>query len=228
MTPAQPDAPVLRAEVLLFFDYTCPFCYVERFRFAALSGEQPVQLMPIPFELHPDLPEEAVSLDDLGLRHSAHVEAYLARVACDGGFPMTIPDILPNTHRAMILAEVARDDGAETHERVHGAIFEAFFGRGEDISSAEVLLRIARQAGIDPADVEAAWAGDEHEEHQARLAAYHRLAHGVGVSATPSALVCNELLIGSRPYGQLVESVQRCLATHAQTAGDEEEEQSRT
>jgi predicted DsbA family dithiol-disulfide isomerase len=210
-----------RAQVLLFFDYTCPFCYVERFRFQVLAAEQPVEIVPVPFELHPDLPAcPPVSLDELGLRHSEHVEAYLQRVACDGGFAMAIPDILPNTHRAMLLGEVARDEGVEAHERVHAAIFDAFFGKGQDISSAEVLLGIARDTGLDAADVEAAWEGDEHEEHQQRLTAFHRLAHSVGVEATPSALVCDELLIGSRPYGQLVESVQRCLEGHAGETGE--------
>ena len=36
---------------------------------------------------------------------------------------------------------------------------------------------------------------------------------GLGVGATPSALICNELLIGSRPYRVLEAALERCLVT---------------
>ena len=49
----QPD-PARSARVLLFFDYACPFCYVDQFRFAGLAEEHPMELVLVPFELRPD------------------------------------------------------------------------------------------------------------------------------------------------------------------------------
>ncbi len=35
----------------------------------------------------------------------------------------------------------------------------------------------------------------------------------LGIDSTPAALICNELLIGSRPYQVLKDSIDRCLVT---------------
>ena len=35
----------------------------------------------------------------------------------------------------------------------------------------------------------------------------------MGIDSTPAALICNELLIGSRPYQVLRDSIDRCLVT---------------
>ena len=53
-----PNGPV-RPRVLLFYDYACPFCYVDQFRFERLAREHDVEIVPVaerqlnvpPFEL---------------------------------------------------------------------------------------------------------------------------------------------------------------------------------
>jgi predicted DsbA family dithiol-disulfide isomerase len=202
-------------KVLVFFDYACVFCYTEWFRLAHLAERYHAELTPVPFELRPDLPAEGVSAAAHGLAHSEHVDEYLHTLARRGGFPLVIPDLVPNTHRAMVLAEVARDAGAETHKRVHAAIFDAYFGRGLDIGSADVLLPIAEEHGLDPAEVRRAW---DEGTFEPRLDEFHDFAHRLGVTMTPSALVCDELLIGTHPYRQLAEAAERCLQRAAQSS----------
>jgi hypothetical protein len=46
-----------------------------------------------------------------------------------------------------------------------------------------------------------------------RLHQFRHIGMHLGIESTPAALICNELLIGSRPYGVLKESVDRCLVT---------------
>jgi len=72
------------------------------------------------------------------------------------------------------------------------------------------LLGIAADHAFDTADVAAAFAEGRYDE---RLHQFYHLALAMGVSATPSALICNELLIGSRPYQVLADSLERCLVT---------------
>ena len=96
----------------------------------------------------------------------------------------------------------------EAHERVHRAIFDAHFGRGMDIGSREVLLGLAEATGLDRAAVERAWGDGAYD---ARLASFRDFAHSLGVTATPSALVCDELLVGTHPFGQLADAAERCL-----------------
>ncbi len=193
--------------VLIFFDYACPFCYVDQHRFDALHGELEFERVLIPFELKPAMPEEGIDLAEVGSGHSDRVDEYLRRTAKKEGFPFAQPGFLPNTHKALVLGEVARDAGSSTHQEAHRAIFNAYFGEGLDIGSRQVLLEIAEEVGMKAEEVEHAWDEGVHEE---RLHSFRHLAASLGLDATPAALICNELIVGSRPMGVLRDALKRC------------------
>lgn len=169
-----------------------------------------LELVLVPFELRPDAPPGGLSAEAEGLRHSERVEAHLIAAAREEGREMVLPDLVPNTHLAMALAEYARDLGEDMHRRAHDAIFDAYYVGGRDIGSREVLLDVASDLGLEPADVTEAWDSGRYDQ---RIHEYAHLAMHLGIDSTPAALICNELLIGSRPYGVLREAVQRCLLT---------------
>ncbi len=204
---AAPAAPVT-PRVLVFFDYACQFCYLDWPRFKRLRAEHTVELFLIPFELRPGLAETGVSIAEMGAGHSERVEEYMQRMAREADIGLTFPSFVPNTHLALALGECARDAGPEVHESVHEAIFSAYSARAEDIGNAEVLLRIANEEALDVADVAAAFAERRYDE---RLHQFRHLALEIGITATPSALICNELLIGSRPYEVIEASLEHCL-----------------
>ena len=158
------------------------------------------------------MPPEGMSAKEHGLAHSERVEEYLRRVAREGGFPLLMPDHVPNTHLALTLGEWARDAGEERHVATHRAIFDARYGRGLDLGSRQVLLGIAASLGLDTQDISRAWDERRFDE---RLGQFRHLALYLGVAATPAALVCNELLIGSRPYQVLSDALGRCMVTPA-------------
>jgi predicted DsbA family dithiol-disulfide isomerase len=170
----------------------------------------------VPFELRPSLPEEGVSLGEVGAAHSDRVNDHLFKVARQNGVPFMLVDRVPNTHLALAMSEFARDLGPERYQQVHEAIFRAYQGEGRDIGSRSVLLEIARDAGIDEEELEAAW---DQERYDGRLHAFRHYGLEVGVRATPSALICDELLVGFRPYAVLEAALRRCLAGDA-NAGD--------
>jgi predicted DsbA family dithiol-disulfide isomerase len=206
--------------ILVFYDYACPFCYVDQYRFDQLKTEHDVEIVLVPFELRPRMPTAGVSAREHGLGHSERVEQFLLNLAEQGGFPMSLPDAIPNTHLAIVMGEVARDRGGEVHERVHRGVFDAYFGRGLDIGKEEVLLAEAAGLGLDVDKVAEAWLTDEYEQ---RIRGFRNVAIAIGVTATPAALVCNELLIGSRPYGIIRDAVERCLVTPDTAAMAEQE-----
>jgi predicted DsbA family dithiol-disulfide isomerase len=78
------------SRVLIFYDYACPFCYVDQFRFDRLENEQPdVEFALAPFELRPDMPEEGYQMSELeAAGQSDRVEDHLVRIAQRDGFPM--------------------------------------------------------------------------------------------------------------------------------------------
>lgn len=208
-----------RPRVLVFFDYACPFCYVDQHRFDALQQELDMafDLFLVPFELRPGMPEEGVDLAEADTGHSERVDEYLARTAEKEGFPFTQPPFLPSTHRALVLGELARDAGDEPHRKVHAAIFRAYFADGLDIGSTDVLREIAAAVGIEGSELERAWSDDTYDE---RLHQFRHVALNLGLDATPAALICNELFIGSRPSGILRDALMRCDAhLEAERAG---------
>ena len=172
-----------------------------------------VEMVLVPFELRPSIPAAGLAI---GAReaggHSDRVEEHLARIAEREAIPFTSPAFVPNTHMALGLGEFARDRGDEVHLLAHDALFGAYFGGGLDIGRREVLLDIAEELGFEPGEVEAAWDERRYDE---RLHQFRHLALGIGLESTPAALICNELLIGSRPYEVLKQAVDACLVTAA-------------
>ncbi len=198
--------------VLVFFDYACPFCYLDWPRLKQLRAEHHIELFLVPFELRPDLPSEGVPVASAGAGHSERVEEHMRRMAAEGGLTFTAPSFLPNTHAALTLGEYARDMGPGIHESVHEAIFAAYAGESRDIGAVDEVLAVAREEGLDVGDVIDAIARGRFDE---RLHQFRHLALAMGVTATPAALICNELLIGSRPYQVLSRALERCVVDGA-------------
>ncbi|HET6497779.1 MAG TPA: DsbA family protein [Coriobacteriia bacterium] len=200
-----------RPRVLVFFDYACPFCYVDQHRFDALQREPGLEfdVFLVPFELRPGMPEDGIDLAEVEAGHSQRVDEYLRRTAEKEGFPFVQPPFVPSTHRALVLGEVARDQGDDLHRKVHAAIFSAYFADGLDIGSVDVLRQIATATGIELSALEDAWSDETYDE---RLHQFRHVALHLGLDATPAALICNELLIGSRPAGVLRDALTRCDA----------------
>jgi predicted DsbA family dithiol-disulfide isomerase len=195
--------------VTAFFDFACPLCYVDRPRFLRLRAEHGVVLDFIPFELRPGILART-SPETMGATHSPRVEEYLDRVAAEEGTPLAHPDFVPNSHDALALAELARDAGPAYYESMQGAIFAAYLGAGRDISDRSVLTQIAAKEGFDSAQIARVW---EERVYDERLAALRAYAIQIGVAATPSAIVCDRLLIGSRPYGVLEQALAACTGS---------------
>ncbi len=118
-------------------------------------------------------------------------------------------DLLPNSHAAIVLGEIARDAGPAVHRAVHLGVFDAYYGRGLDIGDRAVLLEVAERAGLARGVVEAGWRDPTYEK---RVHALRHLAVALGVSATPSALVCDTLIVGTRPPAVIAATVEECLS----------------
>ncbi len=200
----------VRPRALVFFDYSCPFCYMEMFRLDRLASRHDLEIVDIPFELRPRIPLEGISAAEHGLTHTPNVEEFMLRTAAREGYPMRMPDHIPHTRSAIVMAEVARDAGLETHERVHQAILAAYFADGRDIGHKEVLLDIAEETGLSTEDVVEAWLEDTYA---ARLHGFVHVAGALGIGEIPAVLICNELVVGVRPYRVMEDLLSECLVT---------------
>ena len=170
-----------------------------------------VEIVLVPFELRPDMPDEGFQRSEFEEGgHSYRVKEHVLGLAEREGFPMVTPPFLPKTHLAHTLVEIARDQGDERHRELHHAVFGAYFGQARDSGSKDVLLALAEDHGMDTDEVITAWDEDGYAE---RLHQFSHLAMHLGLDSTPAALICNELLIGSRPYGVVRDALERCLVT---------------
>jgi predicted DsbA family dithiol-disulfide isomerase len=199
-----------KPRLLVFFDYACQFCYLDWPRFKRLRSEHKAEIILVPFELRPTIGAAGVPATEAGHDYSESVMAHMREMAEEGGLTVEFPGFVPNTHRALALGEYARDQGTDVHESVHEAIFGAYNARSRDIGSEEVLLEVADGAGL---DVDAVREVLRQGAYDDRLYRYSCLAASMGITATPAALICNELFIGTRPYRVLEESLERCLVT---------------
>lgn len=154
------------------------------------------------FELRPD---PVPSLDPAG--------DYLTRVWRDSVYPlserlgitMQLPPIEPRSRRAHEAAKWAQTQ--DQFDAYNGALFRAFFERGEDISDIDVLVQFARDLKLDESSLRAAL---ESKQFEPRVVADEREAAELGVHAVP-AFIANRrfALTGVQPVTALREMVNR-------------------
>src|SRR3954447_4902739 len=98
-----------------------------------------VEVVALPFELHPDFPVEGMSLRDRwGPRYEQAVGMY-ARIeaACaEVGLPFRRPERIPNTRRALETAECVRQRYPDSFDSLDRALFSAHFADGRFIGDA--------------------------------------------------------------------------------------------
>ena len=100
-----------------------------------------------PFELHPEIPLKG---KDVSGRTAAYYER-LRGPAVDAELTFQTPTRVPNSRRSLEAAEFAREHDA--FAPYHRALFEAYFGRGQDIGDTTVLAELGAAVDLDPAGI---------------------------------------------------------------------------
>ncbi|WP_209466229.1 DsbA family oxidoreductase [Symbiobacterium terraclitae] len=159
----------------------------------------------LPFELHPDTPQEGVSLlQKLGHLSAPQLEMMMAELrqrAAGLGLPFNPPPTLFNTRRALQLAEFGRDRGRLDH--LHRPLFQAYFVDGANLSDEGVLRRVAEAAGL---DADAGLAAVREGRYARRLADAAAEADRYGVRAVPTFIINDRYkVVGAQPYEKLRE-----------------------
>jgi predicted DsbA family dithiol-disulfide isomerase len=164
-----------------------------------------------PFELHPETPPEGRNVDEIlqrtgrGREYSEHLNAY----AAESGINLPSNRWIVNSHRALELAEFARDRGRFTE--VHEALFRAYFEDRRDINDIDVLLEIAGTCGLDPDEFGFEILLGRYAELIDRTTA---LARQKGVTSTPTIIIDDRVVItGAQDYLVYEDILKRLGAT---------------
>ena len=154
-------------EVIFYFDYVDPACYVLDRALRALAPAS-VKLAIRPLELRPP----PLAPIDAGSRAwQARCDA-VERGAADYGLAISRPRRLPWSRKAHELMLHARGEGC--CEAVHKALFRAVFEKEADIGRIDVLIALAAEEGLDATEAKAVldvdrYAADVEEMRDAAL-----------------------------------------------------------
>jgi predicted DsbA family dithiol-disulfide isomerase len=158
------------------------------------------------FDLHPEYPPQGIPRADLVARYGERAMQSTAAMFGEAGFPYNPnPDVVPNSRRALELAEAARSVGL--HAPFHARAMEAYWDEAQDLSDPEVLRALAAEVGLEEALV------DEALEERAFAPAVDgatRAAHQAGINAVPAFVVDRRVLVlGAQPHEVLEAAVEQ-------------------
>lgn len=148
----------------------------------------------LPFDLHPEYPPEGIPRSDLIRRYGEgfhrNVEAAFERSGLVYNPP---PDVVPNSHAALRLTELARAQGK--HAVTHDRLMEAYWEEGRHIGDPNVLLELADELELE--DAADAIGGRLYAD---AIAASTREAQQAGINAIPAFVLDRRLVVlGAQP-----------------------------
>lgn len=149
------------------------------------------------FELHPETPKGGLELSRLfpggnGREREEHLQQFAAGFGIQG---MRLSKKIPNTRRALGMAEFARDQGKL--DAFRSRTMEACWKEGKDIEDSIVLRDLAAASGLDP---EKATIAADDPEYLSRVDALRLEASQMQVSGIPTFVFRTERIVGCQPY----------------------------
>ena len=212
--------PALTIDVIS--DVVCPWCFIgkrrltralELYREAHPEATEP-EVRWWPFQLNPDMPAEGIDRSaylakKFGTANVSDIYARVTAAGADVGIPFAFDKMVkqPNTLVAHSLVAQAGLHGLQ--EPMLEALFTAYFLRGEDLTQAATLERIATAVGLPNAAIRECLDGTElrtqtaHEDARARE---------LGVSGVPFFIFNRRLAVsGAQPEEMLLQAMEQAL-----------------
>lgn len=130
---------------------------------------------------------------------------YLRTEAKENGLTMIVPDMIPNSRRALEAAEYAREQGK--HLEFHERTFEKYYAEGQDISDWEVLRAVAAEIEINADEMQT---NTEKKMYTQTVDMHKQRAVSMGVTGVPLYIFEEKYVVmGLRPYPAFVEVMEQ-------------------
>jgi predicted DsbA family dithiol-disulfide isomerase len=196
--------------VEIWSDVICPWCYVGKRRFesalAVFPHRDQVEVIWRSFELEPGAPVERPGhpTDHLAAKYQvsrSDADGMVARVtgaAAREGLDLALHSIRRgNTFDAHRLLHLARTHGTAEQDALEERFLHGFFVESEPIGRREVLVRLAVDAGLPGAEVEAVLDGDRFA---AEVRQDEATAAALGGSSVPFYVIDGAYaMVGAQP-----------------------------
>jgi predicted DsbA family dithiol-disulfide isomerase len=181
-------------------------------RLARLSEEFDVRVERRFLEIHPETPPEGMPVSGLGYPPDrwARMMENLERMGVAEGIVFSERTFTTNSHKALLLAEAAKEEGSVVFEALNEGLFRAYFTEGKNIGDPLVLRDVAKAAGVHAARLEQAWSDAAFEE---RLDRDREAAARIGITGIPVFIVDGRwILEGAVPVEMLREAAKKISA----------------
>ena len=164
-----------------------------------------MQVKWVHFPLHPDTPQEGRSLEDLFRGRGYDIprmQAQMrARMAAEG-LPYGERTMTYNSRLAQELGKWA--DTQPGGDKIHDALFKAYFVDARNIGDAEELVKIAGEVGLDQAKAREVL---EKRTFKAAVDEDWAKSRSYGITGVPTFVTGGKGLVGAQPYEALVELI---------------------
>jgi predicted DsbA family dithiol-disulfide isomerase len=150
----------------------------------------------LPFDLHPEYPPDGIPREQLLARYGGAVDRNVRAMFQENGLRYNPhAEIVPNSHKALRLAELARD--LDRHDEFHDRVMDAYWDEARNIGDDDELRALADEIGLPGDDVERVLAGDDYAQ---RVAVSTQQAASLGINGIPAFLLDSRLLVlGAQP-----------------------------
>ncbi len=163
----------------------------------------------IAFPLHPETPEEGLTLEELFAGRDIDIPSmldHLTKMAADCGLPFGIRSKTYNSRRAHELGKWA--ESLNLGEAFHRAVFKAYFADGLNIAKIPVLVEIAESVGLEGA--KEVLSRGRFKEPVDRDWQYSR---NCGIRAVPTFVANGRRVVGAQPYPVLEKLIKEIILT---------------
>jgi predicted DsbA family dithiol-disulfide isomerase len=172
-----------------------------------LKANYPIQTRWIHFPLHPETPEAGQSLAELFAgRDISEIKARLKGLMAEAGLEYGERTHTYNSRLAQELGKWA--DTQSGGEKIHDALYRAYFVDNVNIGDMDQLVPIAESVGLDGA------AAREVLETRAFKAAVDedwQRSRAIGVTGVPTFYAQDLVVVGCQPYGVLERFVKHLM-----------------
>lgn len=174
--------------VLHWYDFICPFCYVDQQRNTILVRRE-FKVIQLPFQSHPDIPAQGIAVGS----RDGPMYSLLEHEARAAGLPLRWPRRLPNSRLALAAAEWVRRFQPRAFPQLQRALFAAHFAFGENLGDPAVIDYHASESGIELAAMHAALADGSALD---AVTEAETMGRQHGIHGTPAWLSGERLILG--------------------------------
>jgi predicted DsbA family dithiol-disulfide isomerase len=162
------------------------------------------------FPLHPDTPEDGLSLEELYADRSVDIQQRklrLKQVADELGLPLGDRKRTYNSRLAQELAKWAESKGKG--DEFHKAVFRAYFVDGKNIGKVDELVALAKSIGLPEKETGSVL---ELRTFKEAVDSDWSRSRSLGITGVPTFVIGQQAIVGAQPYEVLEQFLKTCGA----------------